>query len=81
MDTLAKAQYQATRRKQQLSYEYYSLPMCMPEKVVYQTENLGEVLRGDRIVNTKSESCAVLCRQELNAEYIAAFKEKIKREN
>ena len=50
-------------------------------QVVYQTENLGEVLRGDRIVNTKydvhvdkSESCAVLCKQELNAEYIAAFK-------
>jgi len=73
-----------TSSKTQLPYEYYSLPMCKPEKVVYQTENLGEVLRGDRIVNTKydirvdkSESCAVLCRQELNAEYIAAFKEKI----
>nr|XP_023659902.1 transmembrane 9 superfamily member 4-like isoform X1 [Paramormyrops kingsleyae] len=52
----------------QLPYEYYSLPFCQPEKVVYNAENLGEVLRGDRIVNTpykvlmsEEYSCKVLC--------------------
>uniref|UniRef100_A0A8C4WRQ2 Transmembrane 9 superfamily member n=1 Tax=Eptatretus burgeri TaxID=7764 RepID=A0A8C4WRQ2_EPTBU len=54
----------------QLPYEYYSLPFCKPQKVHYKTENLGEVLRGDRIVNTPYEvkmkeekSCSVLCKQ------------------
>lgn len=38
--------------KNQLPYEYYSLPYCRPEKVVQSAENLGEVLRGDRIENS-----------------------------
>jgi transmembrane 9 superfamily protein 2/4 len=40
----------------QLPYEYYSLPFCLPKgglnAIHYKSENLGEVLRGDRIVNT-----------------------------
>jgi len=38
----------------QLPYEYYSLPFCQPRggKIEYKSENLGEILRGDRIVNT-----------------------------
>lgn len=54
-----------------LPYEYYSLPYCRPEKVKSKTENLGELLRGDRIENSPYESnfrgniyCAVLCRKE-----------------
>jgi len=35
-----------------LPYEYYSLPYCRPEKIVSSAENLGEVLRGDRIENS-----------------------------
>jgi len=73
-----------TSSKTQLPYEYYSLPMCKPETVIYQTENLGEVLRGDRIVNTmydirvdKSETCSVLCTQDLSSENAEAFREKI----
>jgi len=73
-----------TSSKTQLPYEYYSLPMCKPETVIYQTENLGEVLRGDRIVNTmydirvdKSETCSVLCSQDLSPENAEAFREKI----
>ncbi|XP_014677964.1 PREDICTED: transmembrane 9 superfamily member 4-like [Priapulus caudatus] len=53
----------------QLPYDYYSLPFCRPRgDVLYKTENLGEVLRGDRIVNTPYEirmnadaGCRVLC--------------------
>lgn len=34
----------------QLPYEYYSLPFCLPKNgtFIYKSENLGEVLRGDR---------------------------------
>ncbi|XP_028849087.1 transmembrane 9 superfamily member 4 isoform X2 [Denticeps clupeoides] len=57
-----------TSSRTQLPYEYYSLPFCQPEKVVYKAENLGEVLRGDRIVNTpynvlmnQERKCNVVC--------------------
>lgn len=43
--------------KTQLPYEYYSLPYCTPDKIISSAENLGEVLRGDRIVNSKYEVC------------------------
>jgi hypothetical protein len=39
--------------KTQLPYEYYSLPYCRPDNIVSSAENLGEVLRGDRIVNSR----------------------------
>ncbi|KAL7298697.1 hypothetical protein TKK_0008456 [Trichogramma kaykai] len=54
----------------QLPYEYYSLPFCLPKNgtLFYKSENLGEILRGDRIVNTPYEvamaqdiSCKLLC--------------------
>lgn len=35
-----------------LPYEYYSLPYCRPDKIRSFAENLGEVLRGDRIENS-----------------------------
>lgn len=35
-----------------LPYEFYSLPYCQPDKIVSSAENLGEVLRGDRIDNS-----------------------------
>ena len=38
--------------KTQLPYEYYTLPYCKPDKVVHSVENLGEVIRGDRIENS-----------------------------
>jgi transmembrane 9 superfamily protein 2/4 len=71
--------------KNQLPYEYYSLPYCRPEKVVQSAENLGEVLRGDRIENSLyqiqmrvDEQCKVLCRIEsLSAKQAKAFLGKI----
>lgn len=34
----------------QLPYEYYSIPFCRPKNgaFIYKSENLGEILRGDR---------------------------------
>ena len=41
-----------TSTKTQLPYSYYSLPFCKPDSIVDSAENLGEVLRGDRIENS-----------------------------
>lgn len=41
-----------TSTKTQLPYSYYSLPYCRPGKILDSAENLGEVLRGDRIENS-----------------------------
>lgn len=38
--------------KTQLPYDYYYLNYCKPPKIVNSAENLGEVLRGDRIENS-----------------------------
>ncbi|KAK3089670.1 hypothetical protein FSP39_005498 [Pinctada imbricata] len=58
-----------TSVRTQLPYEYYSLKFCTPkEGKKFKIENLGEVLRGDRIVNTPykvqmnvNKGCTVLC--------------------
>ena len=44
-----------TSTRTQLPYEYYSIPFCRPENIVSSAENLGEVLRGDRIENSPYE--------------------------
>lgn len=38
--------------KTQLPYDYYFLSFCKPKKIKNNAENLGEVLRGDRIENS-----------------------------
>jgi len=38
--------------KTQLPYDYYYLNYCKPPKILNNAENLGEVLRGDRIENS-----------------------------
>ncbi|XP_066955756.1 transmembrane 9 superfamily member 4 [Macrobrachium rosenbergii] len=58
-----------TSSQTQLPYDYYSLQFCRPRNgTLYKSENLGEVLRGDRIVNTPYEvhmdvavPCKLLC--------------------
>ena len=42
-------------KRPKLPYPYYFLPYCRPQKLVNVRENLGEVLRGDRITNTPYE--------------------------
>ena len=51
-----------------------SLPFCQPaDGVTYQTLNLGEVLRGDRIVNTAYDvrmgdrvDCQIICEIDID---------------
>lgn len=38
--------------KTQLPYDYYFLKYCTPTQIENSAENLGEVLRGDRIENS-----------------------------
>ncbi|KAL9439918.1 hypothetical protein AB3S75_018727 [Citrus x aurantiifolia] len=73
-----------TSTKTQLPYSYYSIPYCRPKKIVDSAENLGEVLRGDRIENSpyvfkmrEPQMCNVICRLTLDAKTAKAFKEKI----
>ncbi|KAI9125511.1 hypothetical protein K1719_002929 [Acacia pycnantha] len=73
-----------TSTKTQLPYSYYSLPYCRPDRIVDSAENLGEVLRGDRIENSpyvfkmrEPQMCNVVCRLTLNAKTAKEFKEKI----
>ncbi|GMH34237.1 hypothetical protein BSKO_02071 [Bryopsis sp. KO-2023] len=74
--------------KNLLPYEYYSLPFCRPDDIKSTTENLGEVLRGDRILTSPyeiqmayDEQCKVLCRVDaLKNEQAEAFVKKIKDE-
>ncbi|CAF0743885.1 unnamed protein product [Rotaria sordida] len=60
-----------TSTKTQLPYDYYDVAAhCKPlNGTIYKSENLGEILRGDRIVNTKFKvgmdtnvQCRTLCK-------------------
>ncbi|KAF8406890.1 hypothetical protein HHK36_006011 [Tetracentron sinense] len=73
--------------KTQLPYDYYFLNYCKPKKIMNSAENLGEVLRGDRIENSvytfqmrEELPCKVICRTKLDAESAKNFKEKIEDE-
>lgn len=73
-----------TSIKTQLPYSYYTLPFCRPNKIVDSAENLGEVLRGDRIENSPYEfkmrepqMCNILCRVTLDEKKAKAIKRKI----
>ncbi|XP_022134964.1 transmembrane 9 superfamily member 8-like [Momordica charantia] len=73
-----------TSIKTQLPYSYYSLPYCRPKQIFDSAENLGEVLRGDRIENSpfefkmrEPEMCTILCRLVLDGKMSKLFKEKI----
>ena len=72
--------------KTQLPFDFYSLPFCRPDKIVPSAENLGEVLRGDRIKNSAYEvafkvdqACKVLCvKGPLTAEEAEQFSKAVR---
>jgi transmembrane 9 superfamily protein 2/4 len=81
-----------TSDKAQLPYDYYTLPFCKSDgHLNYKSENLGEILRGDRIVNTPykvqflhDSACMVVCGGDkdkpLSPGDVRNFAEKIKDE-
>ena len=65
-------------------YEYYLLPFCQPDVMETVAENLGEVLRGDKIMNSNyelkmgvEETCKVLCKKDLTASEAKEFSQRI----
>ncbi|KAK6914757.1 Nonaspanin (TM9SF) [Dillenia turbinata] len=73
--------------KTQLPYDYYFLKYCKPKKIMNSAENLGEVLRGDRIENSvymfqmrEEQPCKVACRVALDDAAAKNFREKIEDE-
>ncbi|RLN05494.1 transmembrane 9 superfamily member 9-like [Panicum miliaceum] len=73
-----------TSTKTQLPYSYYSLPFCKPDTIVDSAENLGEVLRGDRIENSpyvfemrEPKMCQIVCRASIDDKQAKELKEKI----
>jgi len=65
-------------------YEYYMLPFCQPDVMETVAENLGEVLRGDKIMNSNyelkmgvEETCKILCRKELTTAEAKEFAVRI----
>eukprot|EP00271_Cylindrocystis_brebissonii_P004203 TRINITY_DN157_c0_g3_i1.p1 TRINITY_DN157_c0_g3~~TRINITY_DN157_c0_g3_i1.p1 ORF type:complete len:642 (-),score=114.05 TRINITY_DN157_c0_g3_i1:537-2462(-) len=78
-----------TSTRTQLPYEYYSTKgFCKPDTIVNMAENLGEVLRGDRIENSQyefemriDEQCKIVCKKDgLTKEEAKDLKSKIEEE-
>uniref|UniRef100_A0ACD5XZ53 Uncharacterized protein n=1 Tax=Avena sativa TaxID=4498 RepID=A0ACD5XZ53_AVESA len=76
-----------TSIKTQLPYTYYSLPFCKPNTIVDSAENLGEVLRGDRIENSpyafqmrEPKMCQIVCKLTVTEKEAKELKEKIEDE-
>lgn len=62
-----------TSARTQLPYNYYTLPVCKPDVIQESVENLGEILAGDLIENSKytihmkqNKQCEVLCKRPLD---------------
>jgi hypothetical protein len=35
-----------------LSFDYYMAPFCRPQQIFHQSQNIGQILSGDRISNS-----------------------------
>lgn len=65
----------------QLPFEYYYLNFCTPDHIKPRSENLGQVLSGDRMESSsyqvlmqKDEDCVLLCRRKSSRVQIDNFK-------
>ncbi|PWS22724.1 hypothetical protein DKP78_16875, partial [Enterococcus faecium] len=86
-DSLPVKVNKLTSVKTQLPYAYYSLPFCKPDTIVDSAENLGEVLRGDRIENSpyvfemrEPKMCHIVCKLTVGEKEAKELKEKIEDE-
>ncbi|KAK9822258.1 hypothetical protein WJX81_008337 [Elliptochloris bilobata] len=68
-----------------VTYQFFSLPFCTPKEKQYKIEGLGEVLEGDRLVNTPysikfrvDKENDVLCSIELNQKDLQKFRTAVK---
>jgi hypothetical protein len=70
--------------KTQLTYDYYSLPVCAPTDPTRDAENIGQVLAGDRLTSSDYQlllgsdtRCNVLCDKTFDQEALDLFTERI----
>eukprot|EP01039_Chlorochromonas_danica_P004568 gene4568-5008_t len=73
-----------TSTKTQIPFEYYSLPFCKPHNTGLKSENLGELISGDRIENSVyklnmkvAKTCQVACVKKLKKTEREAFENAI----
>lgn len=67
------------------TYQYYDLPFCLPKKLKPKIEDLGEVIEGDRMVNTPydvrfavNKTGEKLCREKiLSVEDVRKFRKAV----
>lgn len=69
------------------TYQYYILPFCEPATKEYRSEGLGQVLAGDRTVNSLYELTfgedspkEDLCNKPLTSEDVAKFRNAVANE-
>uniref|UniRef100_A0A7I4C5J2 Transmembrane 9 superfamily member n=1 Tax=Physcomitrium patens TaxID=3218 RepID=A0A7I4C5J2_PHYPA len=69
------------------TYQYYDLPFCKPDHFVHKSEGLGEVLEGDRMVNSRynftfkvDKSVEDLCTVKLSPADIVKFKKAVEQD-
>mmetsp|Transcript_12122 Transcript_12122/g.21462 ORF Transcript_12122/g.21462 Transcript_12122/m.21462 type:complete len:587 (-) Transcript_12122:544-2304(-) len=69
------------------TYQYVTLPFCMPADLKYKLEDLGEVLEGDRLVDTPyvikyqvNVDNQVLCKKSLSMEDLEAFRNAVRQD-
>lgn len=69
------------------TYQYYDLPFCQPDDVKHKSEDLGEVLEGDRMVTTRynvtfgvDKAVEVLCVARLQPADIVKFKKAVEQD-
>lgn len=69
------------------TYQYYDMPFCSPTDVKHKSEDLGEVLEGDRMVTTlynvtfkTNKTSERLCSMKLNPKDISKFKTAVEQD-
>ncbi|XP_048504263.1 transmembrane 9 superfamily member 5 isoform X2 [Beta vulgaris subsp. vulgaris] len=69
------------------TYEYFVLPFCRPDQLIRRKEPLGEVLNGNRLINTRydmkfqvTKVAEILCTKTLAREEVVKFRDAINRD-
>ncbi|KAK1264283.1 hypothetical protein QJS04_geneDACA008495 [Acorus gramineus] len=69
------------------TYQYYDLPFCRPEKMTRKFEWLGEVLNGDRLMDSlyrlnfrEEKKDVALCKKILSIKEVESFRDAVKRD-
>ncbi|CAM6118491.1 unnamed protein product [Calypogeia fissa] len=69
------------------TYQYYDLPFCAPKNIRHKTEDLGEVLEGDRMVTTmynisfiEDKESVHLCTVKLSRDEVKKFRDAVEKD-